>query len=136
MLTVLQGTQSVSICGEVFVGTPKILWYNASAQIQVIEDLQPATDLATTIAPRTDINHQVLDLGIFGWSLGSWLRWFHEWAQQPSQLELRQIIAANTSSRNLKWRTTFDTIVTIAEQFPTKSKADKGPEGGQTAGSA
>jgi hypothetical protein len=98
--------------------------YNAQARVQVIEDLEPAGDLASTITSKSSGGAHKPDYITLGLSLGRWLRHFHAWTEEAAQADLRRTIALNTSSQDLKWRTTYHTIVGIAKAFPTISKED------------
>lgn len=120
----MQGVQVRSGNSSVFVSTPKTFFYDEQRHIQVIEDLQPAIDLAGILTLKSNAQLPIPDYDTLGSTLGSWLRAFHDWAQAPAQLDLQERIAQNKSSQELKWRTTYDTIVSIAESFPTISKED------------
>lgn len=123
----LRALRHLKFCEEsdsVPVSTPKTMLYNAQARVQVIEDLQPAGDLASILSSNPSVCANKPDYITLGSSLGRWLRRFHAWTQEAAQADLRRTIALNTSSQDLKWRTTYHTIVDIAKAFPTISKED------------
>ncbi|KAJ8108073.1 hypothetical protein OPT61_g8425 [Boeremia exigua] len=105
------------------VCTPLSLHYFPSSQIQIIEDLQPAVDLETILKDSTDSLIQV-DFATIGFALGSWLLAFHTWAKKTDQDELTLMMSRNKASQDLKWRTTYDGIVGIAQGFPIVPEED------------
>jgi fructosamine-3-kinase len=125
MLQTLQHTSFSHKVGAVPTTTLLRIFYDKQTQIQVIEDLQPARDLAHIITCQDSIELLQSDHATLGFSLGSWLRDFHSWTEEPTQLELRRFIAYGTSSQDLKWRTTYDAICAIVEPFSDISKDDK-----------
>ncbi|KAJ4324203.1 hypothetical protein N0V94_001415 [Neodidymelliopsis sp. IMI 364377] len=125
MLRTLQHTSFSPKAGAISTITPRRIFYDKQTQTQVIEDLQPARDLADIITCQDNIELLQSDHATFGFSLGSWLRHFHSWTEEPAQIELRRSIAYATSSQNLKWRTTYDTICVIVEPFSNVSKDEK-----------
>ena len=103
-------TASIPIC------TPLTFFYIPSSQIQIIQDLQPATDLASIITSSANVSPPPDFAGV-GFALGTWLRAFHSWTKEPAQFELRGVMEGNGTSRELKRRTTYDTITDIAQNF-------------------
>lgn len=110
-------TDTVSVC------VPQTFAYFKLSQIQIIEDLQPAKDLASILKSATDVS-VCTDFTAIGLALGSWLRYFHIWAQAPDQDVLRQMMRENEASRLLKWETTYNNIVDIAKKFPMLRSQD------------
>lgn len=53
-----------------------------------------------------------------GRDIGSWLRCFHQWSSEPGQAQLRATIGRNTEARKLKRKITYDSFVTILEEYP------------------
>ena len=124
MLRALQYSKLNVKADPVPVTVPKIMFYDPRARVQVIEDLQPAVDLASILTGKANVDvHEYATVGI---DIGNWLRRFHIWTQGPTQTGLRRTIALNTSSQDLKWRTTYDTIVETVKAFPAISQENMG----------
>jgi len=99
------------------VFTPLNLLYLPSPKIQIIEDVHPALDYASLLmATNTDIPLSVWSA--VGLALGEWLHALHHWTQEPAQSDLRNRMEGNVASHDLKWRTTYATIVDIVTTVP------------------
>lgn len=123
MLETLSGIDLVPGGLVMPVLTPRNLLYLPSPSIQIIEDLDPALDCADLL---TSLDHEV-PMSIWsavGFALGEWLRALHHWTREPEQGHLRSTMEGNKASRDLKWRTTYGTIVDIARTFPIITEED------------
>lgn len=110
--------------GPLLIRTPLTFLYISPLQIQVIEDLHPAKDLADIITSRNDDSLQT-DFAATGFTLGAWLRSFHDWSKEPQrQHRFNWLMSDNSGSRVLKRETTYDTIVDIAKGFPVIPNKD------------
>ncbi|KAJ4991645.1 hypothetical protein SVAN01_02760 [Stagonosporopsis vannaccii] len=118
MLKALSNSIFSTNTGLLSVCTPSTFFYATSSQIQIIEDLRPARDLAEIITARDDDFPQH-DFVATSFALGAWLRAFHDWSNEPEQDRLKQEMSDNEASRELKWQITYDKIVGIAKGFPT-----------------
>lgn len=117
MLETLTGVDLGSGAPVMPVLTPRSLLYLPSPRIQIIEDLHSALDCANLLRPHSD----GIPLSLWsdvGFALGEWLRALHRWTQEPEQGHLRSTMEGNKASRDLKWQTTYGTIVDIARTFP------------------
>lgn len=115
-----QATFSTST-GSLSIRTPLAFSYVPTSQIQMIEDLWPARNLADIIMSN-EIDSQQADFAKTGFALGVWLRTFHDWSKHPEQDRLDRDMRDSGTSRELKWRTTYETIVDIVRGFPTMQK--------------
>jgi hypothetical protein len=118
MLSALSGVELGPGAPVLDVLTPQPLLYLPSLEIQIIEDLYPGLDYASLLtSPDSAIPLSIRSA--VGLGLGEWLHALHHWTQEPEQNELRNIMRGNVASRDLKWRTTYATIVDIAGTFST-----------------
>jgi hypothetical protein len=123
MLKALCGTNFGPSASAMPIRTAQSLLYLPSSHIQIIEDLQPALDCASLLTSRNKVSMQT-DWSAVGFALGVWLHMFHDWTQKPAQDDLRSAMGCNQASRDLKWRTTYSTIVSIAKMIPTVSEEE------------
>jgi len=121
MLKALSQTTFSTSTGPLSIRTPLAFFYVLTSQIQIIEDLWPARSLADIIMSH-DIDSQQAVFAKIGFALGVWLRTFHDWAKGPEQDRLDRDMRDSGASRELKWRTTYETIVDIARGLPTIPK--------------
>lgn len=105
------------------VRTSQTFFYLTFSQVQVIEDLQPALDLASLLTSFNAVSPRP-DCSTIGSALGAWLHAFHDWAEESAQGELRRTVGENGTSRDLKLRTTYATIVDIASTFSAIKEED------------
>ncbi|KAH6622023.1 kinase-like domain-containing protein [Boeremia exigua] len=116
MLKALSYTSLASAYNSIPVRTPLTYFYMPCLQIQFIENLEPAIDLASILTSCANVTLRS-DYGAIGFALGSWLRAFHLWAKEPRQEKLRRAMSENETSQHLKWRTTYDTIVDVTKEL-------------------
>ncbi|KAJ4343928.1 hypothetical protein N0V95_006530 [Ascochyta clinopodiicola] len=125
MLNALRKVRLGNVASTVSITSPISFFYDDQSHVQVIEDLQPAIDLASVLKSSTISNLPSSDYPTLGFALGAWLCDFHSWTQKPEQSELRDIIAQNKSSQSVNWRTTYDTIEAIVAPLQMISGEDK-----------
>ncbi|KAI8958965.1 kinase-like domain-containing protein [Daldinia sp. FL1419] len=131
----LKALSTFSIAGKEYesdfcnfvVKTPRFYYFDEKTNTQVQEYLQNGTDLKThtlTVLSEADTEvtkHQSLQLGK---ALGRWLRGFHGWATQQS--ELRKTVAANKELQQLKHFINFSWLLDRVNQFPAVLGSAKG----------
>lgn len=125
MLTALSGVELGPGAPVMSVLTPRTLLYLPSPKIQIIEDVDRSLDYAHLLTTWTRGSNIPLSVhSAVGFALGVWLHTLHHWSQQPPQSEMRATIEGNEASRDLKWRTTYASIVAFASTFPTITEED------------
>ncbi|KAL7917507.1 kinase-like domain-containing protein [Trichoderma austrokoningii] len=104
------------------VGIPKLYHFNSQTSTQIQEYLPSATNLkhyALTYfqgSSTATTKSQCLQLGQ---SLGTWLRRFHSWSDQPDNQSLHNLFAKNTAMRNIKKAINYDQLLGRLSMFPT-----------------
>ncbi|KAF2439189.1 kinase-like protein [Karstenula rhodostoma CBS 690.94] len=84
------------------VEVPEVYWYDAAGKVLVIQYI-PATvplhknlhSLSTSEAAR------------IGHALGTWLKAFHAWCEEPAQEGLKEMVEGNREEVDLKWKLTW-----------------------------
>lgn len=105
--------------GPSVVTTPRLYMFDRDTYTQVHEDFRDATDLITIL--RSANVDQILPESSrqsVGYALGSWLRFFHNWASEPAQTTLRERVGPNKGMRQLKCLITYDSFIEILERHP------------------
>lgn len=112
--------------GPAVVTTPRLYMFDRDTYTQVHEDFLGATDL-TTILKSANVNQILPESGRLsvGYALGSWLRFFHNWASQPAQATLRERVGPNKGMRQLKCLITYDSFIEILERHPETIEGHK-----------
>ncbi|KAK0703079.1 kinase-like domain-containing protein [Lasiosphaeria miniovina] len=115
---------SRSLAGtDMQVKTPHLyLFTGGNSIIQVHQDLSPSRDfksiLLTAAGQDTDQSFHVFARNT-GAALGSWLKAFHEWVDEPTRRALCNAIERNSGPmRKLKYDTSYDTFIPVLEKFP------------------
>ncbi|KFA63469.1 hypothetical protein S40285_00386 [Stachybotrys chlorohalonatus IBT 40285] len=104
------------------VGTPRLYSFNPATNTQVQEYLPNATSLKEYAlkhyeAPTpSSLEPECLDLGD---ALGKWLRSFHDWGNQPTQAQLRELLAGNRELQSLKHMINYQALIQKASQHPS-----------------
>jgi hypothetical protein len=101
------------------VRTPRLYHFNTQTNTQVQEYLPSGIDLKNYALkhyePHTSTTKKAQCLGL-GRGLGQWLKHFHEWAEQSS--DLRNNAAENKSLQRLKHSTYYDYLIQMIDKFP------------------
>lgn len=101
------------------VRVPHLYFFDHRTNTQVLEDIAGVVDLKTfLVSPASNIVLSRSAATSIGHALGTWLRYFHSWTSAPSQAGLRVEIGTNEPMRKLKYRITYDSFITVLEQFP------------------
>lgn len=101
------------------VRSPRLYLFDRKTNTQVLEDCLNTTDLKTIfISPTVEEILPGNRSASVGYSVGRWLRSFHQWTSEPSQAPLRATIRRNTEARKLKRKITYDSFVRILETYP------------------
>ncbi|KAI2471420.1 kinase-like domain-containing protein [Annulohypoxylon bovei var. microspora] len=102
------------------IRTPKFSHFDETSNSQIQEYLHNGINLKNyALKTYVDSNseatkHQTLQLGK---ALGRWLRGFHDWAAQ--QTELRSVVAGNKELQRLKHIINFSWLLDRVKQFPS-----------------
>lgn len=128
MLHALDGVSytTTTPSGSAVVATPRLYMFDRDTCTQVHEDFLGATDL-TTILQSANIDQILPEFSrqSVGYALGSWLRFFHNWASEPAQATLRERVGPNKGMRQLKCLITYDSFIEILERHPETIKGHK-----------
>jgi hypothetical protein len=101
------------------VTPPRLYLFNRESNTQVLEDCLGYIDLKSIIGtPRkNEIVAPQVAVSI-GRRLGSWLRSFHTWADDPAQRKLRDVIGDGEPIRRLKYSVGYASFIKVLENFP------------------
>ncbi|KAF4333841.1 cytoplasmic trna 2-thiolation 2 [Fusarium beomiforme] len=103
------------------ISTPETYYFNRDTNTQVQEYLPEALSLkdyalkyyAAPTSPT--LNGQCDQLGH---GLGSWLRSFHGWSQEPKQAALREVFAGNKEMQGLKNMINYRQLLQMIDRHP------------------
>jgi len=109
---------------------PRLLHFDEGNKIQVQEDLSPALPLlpllvssfspsssSSSSSPDTSPALQAHQAETLARDLGRCLRAFHDWSAKPEQAEMRKEAGKNEKMREIKWRTTYDSLARVLGRF-------------------
>jgi hypothetical protein len=109
------------------VRTPKLYHFDSHTNTQIQEYLPSGIDLKNYALkyyePHTSPTKKAQCLGL-GRGLGQWLKEFHEFAEQSS--DLRKNAAENRSLQRLKHSTYYDYLILMIDKFPEILSQAKG----------
>lgn len=111
------------------IGTPKLYHFNHETSTQVQEYLSDAVNLKHYALKHLQApTSQAAELRCrhLGQCLGSWLREFHNWSDQPERKNLRELLAGNEEMRNIKKMINYDELLRRVSVFPTLLQDHKG----------
>ncbi|KAF9777172.1 hypothetical protein IL306_004536 [Fusarium sp. DS 682] len=103
------------------ISTPEIYYFNRDTNTQVQEYLPGALSLKDYAlkyyaAPTSlTLKEQCSQLGQ---GLGSWLRAFHGWSQEPKQAALRETFAGNKEMQGLKNMINYSQLLQMVDRHP------------------
>lgn len=98
---------------------PRLYLLDREANTRVLEDFPGSTNLMAVItSPRNNERVDRQAAVSIGRRLGSWLRSFHTWADEPAQASLRNMVGENEAVRQLKHRVGYGSFLTVLEGFP------------------
>ncbi|KAM5345531.1 hypothetical protein ACJ41O_011392 [Fusarium nematophilum] len=104
------------------VATPAVYHFIPDSNTQVQEYLANAVSLKdyalkhyASPTPRT-LKPQCEQLGV---GLGTWLRAFHTWGQEPGQAAMREVFARNTEMQGLKNMINYQQLLQMVDRHPT-----------------
>uniref|UniRef100_A0A0D2XZQ4 Aminoglycoside phosphotransferase domain-containing protein n=1 Tax=Fusarium oxysporum (strain Fo5176) TaxID=660025 RepID=A0A0D2XZQ4_FUSOF len=103
------------------ISTPEAYYFNQDSNTQVQEYLSEALSLKdyalkyyAAPTPPT-LKEQCEQLGH---GLGSWLRAFHSWSQEPKQAALRETFAGNKEMQGLKNMINYQQLLQVVDRHP------------------
>ncbi len=98
---------------------PRLYLFDRDTNTQVLEDFPNAIDFKSLLVSPDAVSSLSLPVATsIGYALGVWLKSFHRWSSAPSQRRLRAEIAGNEPMRQLKYATSYESLVKILENFP------------------
>ncbi|KAF5684433.1 cytoplasmic trna 2-thiolation 2 [Fusarium denticulatum] len=103
------------------ISTPETYYFNQDSNTQVQEYLPEALSLKDYalkyyVAPTPpSLKEQCEQLGH---GLGSWLRAFHGWSQEPKQAALRKTFAGNKEMQGLKNMINYQQLLQVVDRYP------------------
>ncbi|KAF5616030.1 cytoplasmic trna 2-thiolation 2 [Fusarium tjaetaba] len=103
------------------ISTPETYYFNQDSNTQVQEYLPEALSLKDYalkyyVAPTpSGLKEQCEQLGH---GLGSWLRAFHGWSQEPKQAALRETFAGNKEMQGLKNMINYQQLLQVVDRYP------------------
>ncbi|KAL3423210.1 phosphotransferase [Phlyctema vagabunda] len=99
------------------ITTPRLYYFDSSANTQVYSDLNSSVDLKTyCLAHGTSLKAERCT-GL-GRALGLWSKQFHAWGAAPAQEGVRETIRGNTALRDLKYAINYAQVVATVPKFP------------------
>lgn len=121
MLSALDGfPRTISTpSGDTIVKAPRIYFFDQEMHIQILEYFPATSDLTTILkSPSVELTLPGSSPTSIGQAIGSWLRFFHKWASEPSQNALSAEVGPNKGMRQLKCLITYDSFIEILERHP------------------
>ncbi|KAJ5640644.1 Aminoglycoside phosphotransferase [Penicillium herquei] len=103
---------------NITVTTPRILHFDSEANTQIHEDLSDSVNLKTFLLEKITSDVSESYSRSLGQSLGSWLRSFHDWGAKPEQKKTIDIIAKNTSMKQVKFYVNYGLLLDTIDNFP------------------
>lgn len=112
----------VHASGSFVVRSPRLYHFDPDANIQVQEYLANALSLKEFalkhFSPSPDASRK-RPCSELGWSLGVWLRKFHNWAALPEQSGLRKMVESNKTMQHLKHWVNYKILLETVDNFPS-----------------
>lgn len=114
--TMLDALNECSIAST--VQTPHLYAYIKDINALVVQDVTGVNVNTIFESPTANAILTCQVATALGRRLGSWLRSFHDWSSAPKQTALRDKMAQNEPMRKLKQSVTYDSFISVLDNFP------------------
>lgn len=118
ILQALDGGLLSSSQENITVKTPRILHFDQETNTQIMEDLPNSLDLKNFLLSELAQDVSESSARSLGYSLGSWLRSFHEWGTKQEQRETRELLNQNRTMKDIKFYVNYSMLLDTIANFP------------------